>query len=519
MDSNVAFAQLKGEVDVWVAQVLPADYLKLPLPSQDDTKVIREAVTGYQVLQPHEYIILDCPLMQRLRFIHQTALAYLVYPTANHTRFDHSLGCAKIAQEIGEHIIPDKKTNIAELKLAALLHDIGHSFFSHLSESIMQSRFHDLYLSVKQAPTFKDLNLGLGEILSYLVLKSERFQQFLDSVVHHYRKFGKLDLNNVAQLIIHAPTDELAFMGDIISGPYDADKLDYLVRDCYFCGIRADVDVERIFVSVARLDRKRFRSSDPMWRKRYLVMKSGGVSILEQVTFNKMLLFPAVYHHHKIRAIECMVRGIFEIIWEDPDKITNKRLKFERISDFFQLTDLEFLTLAATESQLQPSVDRLMHRQLLERCLVISKRYLTSLGNFMDLYKKSLEDYPDEVWKLRKSIWQEIPAGKHGSIHDLWVDIPKPPTSIAKDPDRAWIDIGTKEMLRLSDFFPYPAWVTSYEANKWKGHVFSLPDPSTRWVVNEAATRVFRSKPYNLKFHKRATKECKLPPKPKSSPK
>ena len=219
MDSEAAFAQLKGEVDAWVAQVLPDSYPKLPLPSKDDTKVIREAVTGYQVLYPHEYIILDCPLLQRLRFIHQTALAYLVYPTANHTRFDHSLGCAKIAQEMGEHIIPRQETHIAELRLAALLHDVGHAFFSHLSESIMQSHFRDLYLSVKQYPTFKGLDLGLGEILSYLVVKSERFQTFLDRVVHHYPKYGKLDLNNVAQLIIHAPSNELAFMEDIISGP------------------------------------------------------------------------------------------------------------------------------------------------------------------------------------------------------------------------------------------------------------------------------------------------------------
>lgn len=511
MDSEEAYAQIKGEVDAWVAQVLPNSYPKLPLPSQDDTKIIREAVTGYQVLYPHEYIILDCPLLQRLRFIHQTALAYLVYPTANHTRFDHTLGCAKIAQEIGEHIIPRQEMHIAELRLAALLHDVGHALFSHLSESIMQSHFRDLYLSVKQYPTFKGLDLGFGEILSYLIVKSERFQTLLDNVVHHYPKYEKLDLNNVVQLIIHAPANELAFMGDIISGPYDADKLDYLVRDCYFCGIRADVDVERIFVSVTLLDRKRFRSSDPKWVKRYLVMKSGGVSILEQVTFNKMLLFPAVYHHHKIRAIECMVRSIFEIIWEDPDKIANKRLRFESINDFFQLTDLQFLTLAEMEPRLKPIIDRLTHRELLERCLVISKRYLKSLGNFMDLYKKSSEDYPDELWQLRNDIWQEIPADRRGKIHDLWVDIPKPPTSIAKDPDRAWIDIGTRKLLRLSDFFPYPEWVTSYEANKWKGYVFSLPDPSTRWLVNEATIRVLRAKPYYLKFDKRATKECKIP--------
>ena len=165
------------------------------------------------------------------------------------------------------------------------------------------------------------------------------------------------------------------------------------------------------------------------------------------------------------------------------------------------------------EPQLKPTIDRLMHRELFERCLVISKRYLKPSGNFMDLYKRSSEDYPDELLQLRKNIWKEIPADRRGSIHDLWVDIPKPPTSIAKDPDRAWIDIGTKEMLRLRDFFPYPQWVTSYETNKWKGHVFSLADPATRWAVNGAATEVLKAKPYNLRFLKRATEECKLPPK------
>lgn len=452
MDSEQALAQLKGEVDVWVeASAISDSYPKTPLPSQDDTKVIREAVTGYQVLLPHEYLILDCPLLQRLRYIHQTALAYLVYPTANHTRFDHSLGCAKVAQQIGEHVIPHQNKLIAELRLAALLHDVGHAFFSHLSESIMQSRFRDIYVAVKQAPPFNKLDLGLAEIISYLVVTNERFQIFLDRVVHHYPRFKNLDLDNVARLIIHAPSNELTFMGDIISGPFDADKLDYLVRDCYFCGIRADVDVERIFVSADLLDRKRFPSSNPSWAKRYLIMKSGGVSILEQVTFNKMLLFPAVYHHHKIRAIECMVRGIFEIIWEDPERITDRRLRFENISDFFQLTDLQFLSLATAQPQLSPIVDRLMNRELLERCLVISKRYLNSVGNFLDLYKKSSEDYPDELRQLRNIIWQETPKERRGSIHDLWVDIPKPPTSIAKDPDRAWIDIGTREMLRLRD--------------------------------------------------------------------
>ncbi len=292
MQSEEAFAKLKNEVDTWVASIMPDDYPKSPMRGKDKQKVIREAVLGYQVLQPHEYLVLDSPPLQRLRYIHQTALAYLVYPTANHTRFDHSLGCAKIAQQIGEKVLPvNKKARRAELRLAALLHDVGHTFFSHLSESIMQSRFHDIYPAVKRAPQFKGHELGLGQIISYLIVKSERFSTFLDRVVHHYHDYRKVDLNNVAQLIIGTPDDELAYMGDIITGPFDADKLDYLVRDCQFCGIRADVDVERVLVSVGRLDRRSFPSSDPKWRKRYLVMKSAGESILEQVTFNKMLLY------------------------------------------------------------------------------------------------------------------------------------------------------------------------------------------------------------------------------------
>lgn len=507
-----AFTKLKIEVDAWVDSIMPDNYPKEPLPGKDEEKVIRDSVLGYQVLQPHEYLVLDSPPLQRLRYIHQTALAYQVYPTANHTRFDHSLGCAKVAQQLGEKVLSaSEKARRAELRLAALLHDVGHTFFSHLSESIMQSRFYDIYSAVKRAPQFEGHELGLSQIISYLIVKSERFANFLDRVVHHYPDFTTLDLNNVAQLIIGTPSDELAFMGDIITGPFDADKMDYLVRDCHFCGIRADVDVERVLVSVGLLDPERFPSSKPEWKKRYLVMLSAGKSILEQITFNKMLLYPAIYHHHKVRALECMIKAIFEIIWENPEKITDNRLKFENIRDFYMLTDAEFLTLAQSEPQLKSIVEKLMDRDLFKRCLVISRPYLKSYVNFMDLYKKSSEDYPGELRKIRETIWAELPSDKRCSIHDLWVDIPKLPTSIAEDPDHAWIDIGTKEMKTLSDFFPYPEWVTSYEINKWKGHVFSLPEATTRRVINDVAKRVFKDKPYYLEFDERATQECKIP--------
>jgi len=321
MDSSSAVRQLRDEVGEWVERNLPEGYPPEPWPRTGSNKVIRESVSGYQVLQPHEYLILDTPIFQRLRYTHQTALAYLVYPTANHTRFDHSLGVAHTVLLIGRQQ-RFKQARIAELRLAALLHDIGQCLFSHLSESLMENKFRDLYEAAKNALEFSGRDLHFSEILSYLIITSERFDSLLRNVVGHYCR--GVDVDQVARLVIGKMPDDLAYLADVITGPFDADKCDYLVRDCCFSGIRADIDVPRVIISATVLDRKRF--SADKYPKRNLVMQRTGAPNLEQIVFNKMLLFPAIYHHHKVRALECMVRSIFETIWEDPDKIRDEEL-------------------------------------------------------------------------------------------------------------------------------------------------------------------------------------------------
>lgn len=508
MNSKTVLAELKQQTNDWVESLVPRDYIgRLQMPRQGDVKVIRDSVSDYQILEPYEYLVLDHPVMQRLRCIHQTALAYLVYPSANHTRFDHSLGCAKIAKRIGEHVIPGEKARIAELSLAALLHDVGHTFFSHLSETVMESQFREQYFALKNATLFRGLDLKLSEIMSYLIVTSEHFRAFLDKVIQRY--LPVIDLDNVSRLLLHRPRNEWAFMADIVSGPFDADKLDYLVRDCYFTGIRADVDVERVEISTAVLDPVRFPADNPKWKRRSLVMLSGGVNILEQVTFNKMLLFPAIYHHHKVRAIECMVKSIFESIWDEPGRITDERLRFRRIIDFYRLTDPEFTTLAMAEDALRPLVQRLLSRDLLKRCLVLSPRYVQDGAGWKHLSKRHYEDSPEEIRWLRDLILQELPGRLRGRVKvcDIWVDIPKlPPLG---DPDRAFVDIGTGELLPLSEFFPYPHWISAYETNKLKGHVFCISDSDTRLAVNTASQKAFRDE-FGLVFDPRATQECKL---------
>ena len=518
-EGEAALHALAEEINEWVEDIIPADYPR-QFPDKDDEKVIREAVSGYQVLKPHEYLILDSPVMQRLRYIHQTALAYLVYPTANHTRFDHSLGVAKIADDIG-HSLGEKQPQIEELRLAALLHDIGHSFLSHLSENLIGVKFQDTFESIKEIDLFHDKEPG--EILSYLIVASPRFQRLLEDVLNHYKK-SEVSIEMVTRLVIGKPKElkRFAYLGDIISGPFDADKLDYLIRDCRFTGIRADVDVDRVIISSKIMNPKKFKGFQKrtgqeaeVFSNRNLIMKSSGASNLEQIVLNRILLFPAIYHHHKVRALECMVKAIFEVIWANPSKKgRHKRLRFERISDFLKINEFDFFSLGLSDSELAPLFKRLLNRDLLKRCLVLTPNYTVEDPELRlhDLLTLSDGDpkreRQEQTKKLRQFIWDELPKKYRTSFHDLWVDVPKPP-NINPDVDRCWIDVGTKWLVPLKEFFPYGEWLDTYEANKLKGHVFYVPDIEYRKAVSKAAKAVFRDA-LGLEFDPRATEECKL---------
>src|SRR5438552_11078485 len=108
-----------------------------------DEKLIRDPIFGFQKLRAYETLIIDTPLFQRLRGIFQTSLTYLTYPSSIHTRFEHSLNCMNLAskvlwelQQSGNSI---SEPEHAEVRLAALLHDIGHCIFSHGSEFFYRS--------------------------------------------------------------------------------------------------------------------------------------------------------------------------------------------------------------------------------------------------------------------------------------------------------------------------------------------------------------------------------------------
>jgi len=126
------------------AQIAPTikrylrDYAAVLGLSRLDDKLIRDPIFGFQRLRCYECLIIDSPLFQRLRGIFQTSVSYLTYPSSIHTRFEHSLNCMNLAGRVvaslREDFVSITAAVEAEIRLAALLHDIGHSVFSHGSE-------------------------------------------------------------------------------------------------------------------------------------------------------------------------------------------------------------------------------------------------------------------------------------------------------------------------------------------------------------------------------------------------
>lgn len=158
-------------------------------PKDCSSKIIHDAVWGTNMFYSWEVALIDSPLIQRLRRIHQTGLAYLVYPTATHTRFEHSLGVTILVSKLVLHLNKNNgKSSISyedtsKLRLAALLHDIGHSFFSHVSEQIYE-RDNEFQLLKSEINARYSVTPKGHEIMSFLMVNSKIFQNHFKSMVN-----------------------------------------------------------------------------------------------------------------------------------------------------------------------------------------------------------------------------------------------------------------------------------------------------------------------------------------------
>ncbi len=243
-------------------------------------KFIRDSLHGNLQLNEFEVKLIDTPQIQRLRRIKQLGFTYLVYPGANHTRFEHSIGSMYIASKLAYSL--NLSTEQREmLRVCAILHDAGHGPFSHVSEAVLE-KSHE-------------------ELTSKLILESE-----LSDILSE-----KFDPREIINLI----SGEGA-LGQIISGDLDVDRMDYLLRDSYYTGVAYGViDVERLIQNMKLEDN--------------LILKAKGVQAAESMLLARYFMYPSVYQHHTTRIINSMFRRCLNQLFVKEYIIPEKIYKYD----------------------------------------------------------------------------------------------------------------------------------------------------------------------------------------------
>jgi HD superfamily phosphohydrolase len=339
---------------------------KTPRRTHDRPKLIRDALWSFYNVGPEFLTLLDSPFLQRLRQIFQTALAYQTYPCALHTRFEHSLGVWHMAGRmldalgnLGETISPLQRT---EVLLAALLHDVSHGPFSHASEDIYGTNA--IFNEIRREEKVLFADASASEIIAWCILHSTSFRGYWDIL----RESLHLDLSvdRIGSMIVGSSAKlpaEMRHLRDIINGPFDADKLDYISRDGYFTGLRLSVDTDRMLWGL----RPWGKGTDEAG----LAIYHTSASALEQVIFAKSQLYTQLYHHHKVRAACALIHRMVRRAIELEERIDGVELKDP--ANFCCLDEYDVLGAHYRDPLLNEIALRIRARSLPMRALVISR--------------------------------------------------------------------------------------------------------------------------------------------------
>ncbi len=276
---------------------------------------IIDPIHSFVRIHDSELDIIDSPIFQRLRRIKQLSGAHLTYPGAQHTRFEHSLGVLHIAGLAGGALREKgiiRKDDVAALRMAGLLHDIGHGPFSHLFEEVVQDNsqisHEDMGKSIIQ-------KTEIGDILS---------------------KSG-LDKNLITGLAFGESRHQ--FMNEVISGALSADMMDYLLRDGYYTGAEhAKIDHIRMIRSLGVYGRK-------------LALDKSALYSFESMMYSRYQMFKAVYFHKSVRSVEVMLLEAMRLAYDRIGLDSMTLDGYIRLTDDVLISDL--LSMAPGDPQLR----------------------------------------------------------------------------------------------------------------------------------------------------------------------
>ncbi|MDH5449511.1 MAG: HD domain-containing protein [Candidatus Bathyarchaeota archaeon] len=289
---------------------------------------IKDPIHGYIYITEAEKDIIDSFPVQRLHRLRQLAGAEFVYPGANHTRFEHSVGVMYLAGLLSKN--PNLSQHLSEdeaqiLRLAALLHDVGHGPFSHVFEHLLH----------------KFLDKTHEDLTTWVIQKSE-LSDILNALGYDPDMIGKLAVG-----MLHRSGK--AFMDQVIRSAVDADKLDFIVRDTYHTGAEYGyVDIFRLIHMLDVIDEN-------------LAVDLGALSALESFILARIESFKSIYFHRVGRAAQIMIAIAME---EAKDELG--LVDFKAVEEYLAFNDYTVWTMLKNCGKSKGLMENLERRKLLK---------------------------------------------------------------------------------------------------------------------------------------------------------
>ena len=286
---------------------------------------VRDPIHDYIDLNDLEVKLIDTSFFQRLRWIRQLGPTNLVYPGANHTRFEHSLGTYHLARKIADAI--DLEEDEKQLvSVSGLLHDIGHTVFSHLGDEIE---------GIEDHVTRTTRIVSESNISDYLENEGMSSKEVNDIIEGQHK------------------------LGPLVSGDLDADRLDYLVRDAHYTGVSTGVDTSRLIATMSMYNNSLF-------------VRESSLPAVEVFLTTRSIMYPTVYFHPFARGAQLMLSRATKIGLSNGNFST---------SEFSNFTEHKFLSELGKISGLPQSICKDFEKRNIVKCSVsITKAQVEESG-------------------------------------------------------------------------------------------------------------------------------------------
>lgn len=340
---------------------------------------IKDPVYGYIVLSNNHKPLIDSFPMQRLRRIRQLCGSDYVYVGATHCRFSHSLGVSNLAEQLMSNLVNKLKIDpsfVEKIKIAGLLHDIGHGPFSHVFETIL----------------INDLKKTHENMSSWLILESE-INSLLERMGFDAREISNLAVGKLGR-------ENQLFLDQIISSAVDVDSMDYIIRDSHFSGAEYGfVDIFRLIYTMDVIDGN-------------LAIDLNALSTLESFILARYESFKTIYFHKTSRAVQIMLENALHLVKNELGLNS-----FDSPEDYLKWDDYTAWTELLRDPRSRPIILNISKRNLLkvayEQTSTVKKEHFPSILDKASFREKIKVEIAEEA-KLDPQL--------------LWIDVPKLPT-------------------------------------------------------------------------------------------